>query len=387
VISASGDAGHDHEDGGGAQASATRTTATPTAIQTAAQAPPDPASISVIVPTFNDVTRIGDALESILAQTLSPGEVVVCDDGSEDGTERFVREFAARRTGERAGGRAGELQVRYLRLASRSGAAAARNAGIAAARGEWIANCDSDDVWAPRKLERQIEFLRRWKGERRIALLGTHGHNMNDARKIISPAIMGPTCEDDYNELVHRGEIFYVIHSSALFTRADFLAVGGYSSEYGAADDYPFFCRMAERGVVLNIPEPLVYYRKRAGSVQFSRFWDLRQDVMRLTVNQRRLANGEPPIGRDEFAAQLAAAPARERFRRRRQLWGYYYYKLGSTHLVNGSRIRGGLELALASVLDSARVRAGVLNAVRARRPRRLAAREGEPMVELFRQP
>jgi glycosyltransferase involved in cell wall biosynthesis len=331
-------------------------------------APPDPASISVIIPTFDDAGRIVDALHSIAAQTTLPGEVVVCDDCSEDTTEGVVRELAARH--------AGRIAIRWIRLDSRAGAAAARNAGIAAARGEWIANCDSDDVWAPTKLERQIEFLREWRGKQRIALLGTYGHNINDAKKVISPAIMGPTSEEDYDELVRAGGIFYVIHSSALFTRTDFLAVGGYSSEYGAADDYPFFCRMAERGVVLNIPEPLVYYRKRAGSVQFSRFWDLRQDVMRLTVNQRRLANGEAPIGREEYAAQLARAPARERLRRRRQLWGFYYYKLGSTHVVNGSRIRGGLELALASVLDPARVRAGVANAVRGRRPRRLAARK-----------
>ena len=325
---------------------------------------PDPASISAIVPTFNDVGRIGDALESIATQTVPPGEIVVCDDCSDDGTEGVVRELAAQY--------AQTVAIRYLRLPARAGAAAARNAGIAAAKGAWIANCDSDDTWAPTKLERQIRFLREWQGMQRIALLGTHGHNMNDAKKIISPAIMGPTSEQDYNELVRTGGIFYVIHSSALFTREDFLAVGSYSSEYGAADDYPFFCRMAERGVVLNIPEPLVCYRKRAGSVQFSRFWDLRQDVMRLTVNQRRLAGGQDPLGREEFAAQLAAAPPRERFKRRRQLWGFYYYKLGSTHMVNDSRVRGGLELALASVLDPARVRAGIANTLGARyNPRR----------------
>lgn len=192
---------------------------------------PDPKSISVIIPTFNDVGRIGDALESIVNQTTPPAEIVVCDDGSDDGTGRFVQEFAARRTGELAGADAAEVEIRYIPLSSRSGAAAARNAGVAAARGQWIANCDSDDVWAPNKLERQIEFLHNWRGRRRIALLGTHGHNMNDARRIISPAVMGPTTEDDYDALVRAGGIFYVIHSSALFTRSDFLAIGGYGSE------------------------------------------------------------------------------------------------------------------------------------------------------------
>src|SRR5271166_2839069 len=111
-------------------------------------APPDPGSVSAVIPTFNDVGRIGDALTSIVEQTLPPAEIVVADDGSDDGTERFVLDFAARR--------AGTVDVRYVRLPTRSGDAAARNAGVAAARGEWIAICDSDDVWAPTKLERQI---------------------------------------------------------------------------------------------------------------------------------------------------------------------------------------------------------------------------------------
>jgi glycosyltransferase involved in cell wall biosynthesis len=324
---------------------------------------PDHASISVVIPTFNDVHRIGDALLSIVNQTLPPGEIVVCDDGSDDGTEEFVREFGV--------WRAGGVPVRYLRLPSRSGAAAARNAGVTAARGAWIASCDSDDVWVPNKLERQIAFIRSWSGSRRIALLGTYGYNMNDAKKIISRAVMGPTTEEEYDSLKHTGGLFYLIHSSTLFCRADFLAVGGYSDEYGTADDYPFFCQMAEQGLVINMPEPLVYYRKRAGSVQLESFWDLRREVMRLGVNQRRQVNGQAPIGRDEFVAQLASAPPWERFKRRKWLWGFYYYRSGATDIVNGRRARGAFKLALASILDRARLRSGIRGVARARLPQR----------------
>ncbi len=127
---------------------------------------PDPASISVVVPTFNDIGRIGDALSSIVTQTSPAAEIVVSDDASDDGTEQFVRDFAARH--------ADAVDVRYVRLASRSGVVAARNHGIEAARGDWIATCDSDDAWAPAKLARQTAFLREWSGGRRIALLGTY---------------------------------------------------------------------------------------------------------------------------------------------------------------------------------------------------------------------
>ncbi len=317
------------------------------------------APISVVVPTFNDVGRIGDALSSIAAQTLPPAEIVVCDDCSDDATEELVCDFAARHVGV--------VDVRYARLPARSGVVAARNHAIGLATGEWIATCDSDDTWAPTKLQRQADFIAGWRGNRRIALLGTHGYNMNDAKRVISPAVMGPVNEKEYDALRASGGIFFVIHSSAMFSRTDFEALGGYSTEYGAADDFHFFCRMAERGVVVNLPEPLVFYRKRAGSVQLARFWDQRQGVLRLTENERRRASGQAPLGPEEFAAQLAAAPVWERLRRRKSVWGMYYYRIGATDIVNGRRLQGGMKLLLASVLDTARLRAGVRNALRAR--------------------
>lgn len=323
---------------------------------------PDPASISVVVPTFNDVRRLGDALSSVLAQTLRPAEIVVADDGSSDGTEHFVLDFAARSEGS--------LAVRYVRLASQSGDAAARNAGIAAAGGEWIAICDSDDLWAPTKLERQVEFVGDWSGSQRIVLLGTHGYNMNDAKKVISPAIMGPTTEAEYDAVKQRGGLFYVIHSSVLLSRADFDALGGYSTlEYGPANEFDLFCRMAERGVVINLPERLVYYRKRAGSMQLDLFWDRHQNVLRLTENQRRRAAGRAPISKEEFASQQAAAPAWTRFKRRRKVWGMFYYRAGATKIVNGRRVRGAMELLLASAMDGARLRVGIRNALQGRIP------------------
>jgi glycosyltransferase involved in cell wall biosynthesis len=318
----------------------------------------DPAAISVVVPTFNDVGRLGDALTSIVQQTLPPAELVVADDGSTDGTEQFVRAFAA----EQANG----VDVRYVRLPTRSGGVAARNEGISVARGTWIAECDSDDIWAPTKLERQVQFIRGWRGSR-IAVLGTHGYNVNDAKKVISPAAMGPTTEDEYEAARRSGEGIYLLHSSVLYPRRDFFAAGGYTTDYGTAEDFDLFSRMSELGVAITVPEPLVYYRKRAGSMQLHFFWDKQEGTLRATENLRRRLRDEPPLSRDEFAAQLASAPARERFRRRRRALGMYYYRAGAANAVNGHRIRGGAQLVLSATMDWSRLRAGVLNALRAR--------------------
>ncbi len=327
------------------------------------------AHVSVVVPTYNDVGRIGDALEAIVTQTVPPGEIVVSDDASQDELAEFVARFAETR--------ACGVPVRYVRLEQNSGDAAARNAGIQAARGELIAICDSDDIWAPNKLQRQLEVMRDWRGSKRIALLGSHGQNVNDAKRVISPAVMGPTSEEEYEAVRSRGGLFFVIHSSVIFSRADYDAVGGYSTaEYGAANEFEMFCRLGELGVVMNVPEPLVYYRKRAGSMQLDLFWDRHHNVTRLAENQRRRARGQAPVSREQFDTEQASAPVWIRLKRRRRVWGMYYYRAGATHVINGRRVRGGLELALASLLDGTRLRTGVRGALSSRGRRRTPSQE-----------
>ena len=100
-----------------------------------------PGLISCVIPVFNGERYLGEALESVLAQSYQPLEVIVVDDGSTDETAEV-----ARRYGER---------VRYV-WQPNAGETAARNLGLTAAHGEFIAFLDADDVWDSEKLERQI---------------------------------------------------------------------------------------------------------------------------------------------------------------------------------------------------------------------------------------
>ena len=100
--------------------------------------------ISVIIPTFNRARICRDAVQSVLAQTSPPHEIIVVDDGSEDTTREMIAQFGDR--------------VHYIHQ-DNEGASAARNRGCKAATGEWIALLDSDDLWAPEKLEKQIALL------------------------------------------------------------------------------------------------------------------------------------------------------------------------------------------------------------------------------------
>src|SRR3990170_4524560 len=99
--------------------------------------------VSVVVPAFNRAQTVPAAVRSVLRQQYDPLEVIVVDDGSADGTAEAAR----------AGG---DPRVRVIANARAKGAQGARNSGILAARGEWIAFNDSDDEWLPGKLAMQL---------------------------------------------------------------------------------------------------------------------------------------------------------------------------------------------------------------------------------------
>lgn len=102
------------------------------------------ATISCIVPVYNGARFLGEALDSILAQTLPPTEIIVVDDGSTDSTPEVVNAYAR--------------HVTYHRQAN-AGPASARNRGIGAATGDFISFLDADDLWRADKLERQMSAL------------------------------------------------------------------------------------------------------------------------------------------------------------------------------------------------------------------------------------
>ncbi|RAP29908.1 hypothetical protein DID78_02960 [Candidatus Marinamargulisbacteria bacterium SCGC AG-343-D04] len=106
---------------------------------------PKPCSISVIIPTFNRYSTLKRAIDSVLKQTKE-SECIVVDDASTDDTKSLVKNYD-------------ESLVRYVALSENKGVSYARNCGVQAATGNWIAFLDSDDEWLPKKLEHHLSFL------------------------------------------------------------------------------------------------------------------------------------------------------------------------------------------------------------------------------------
>lgn len=100
--------------------------------------------VSVVIPTFNRAHMIRHAIESVVAQTYRPLELIIVDDASDDDTAEVIGKLEL------------SIPLTFLRHEENKGGATARNTGIDAARGEYIAFLDSDDTWLPKKLEKQI---------------------------------------------------------------------------------------------------------------------------------------------------------------------------------------------------------------------------------------
>ena len=103
--------------------------------------------VSIVMPSFNTGRFIAESIESVLSQTYSNWELIIVDDCSSDNTDKVVGMYTA------------DIRIKYLKNERNSGAAFSRNRALREAKGKWIAFLDSDDLWMPKKLEKQIAFM------------------------------------------------------------------------------------------------------------------------------------------------------------------------------------------------------------------------------------
>jgi len=209
-------------------------------------------SVSVIIPTYNYGRFIGEAVDSALAQTRAPLEVIVVDDGSTDDTAEVLAAYSDR--------------VRVLRQKN-SGVAMARNAGIAAARGEYLAFLDSDDAWYPRKLERQMP---RFDAEPSLGLVHCGAETIDSAGRTLKTSVDG--MEGRVAEAMLRldREVIMPQGSSIVVPKRVAEEVGGFDARLPPSEDWDFCYRVAARYAVGYVPEVLVRYRLHGSGIHMN---------------------------------------------------------------------------------------------------------------------
>jgi len=232
--------------------------------------------VSVIIPTYNRLPMLKEAVDSVLAQDFEDVELIVVDDGSTDGTAEEIKQYGGR--------------VKLLQQSMNKGVSAARNNGILHARGKYIAFLDSDDLWVRGKLKIQVAFLEDnphyplcytdeiWirKGKRVNPMLKHAKYSGWIFEKCLPLCIISP--------------------SSVMMKRTLFTKVGLFDEALPVCEDYDFWLRVSARFPIFFINRKLIIKRGGHPDQLSQRSWG--NDRCRVIALEKLLS--EPYIGSQE---------------------------------------------------------------------------------------
>ena len=245
--------------------------------------------VSVVIPAYNRAATIRAAIESVLAQTWSDFELIVVDDGSGDGTLAEA-------------GRVTDPRLRLVENPRNMGAAGARNTGIAEARGDWIAFQDSDDEWLPTKLEKQMARLLA-PGASHVGAycglltLGLLGDKPGDRLRLryVPDSDIARVDGDILASLLHAN----MISTQTLVVRRDvILELGRFDEETTPIEDWDFVIRLAQRGSIAFVDEPLVHQRFSENSITRNTARRLRSRIRLVEKNIAAYRRHPPALAR-----------------------------------------------------------------------------------------
>ncbi|BAZ32363.1 putative glycosyl transferase [Cylindrospermum sp. NIES-4074] len=291
--------------------------------------------ISIVMAAYNASEYIALAIESILNQTFSEFELIVIDDGSTDNTVKIVEHYI-------------ELDQRVRLIQNNhTGVCHARNTGIQSSKYSWIAIMDADDISLPQRLEKQINAA---KANPEVVAWGTYVQHMSSTGDILSLQKQGPISQEEYHSLMNDGEIPFIIHPTTMMKKDVFLKVGAYDSQFPLAQDLELMSRMAHQGIIIAIPEPLVWYRVHSQSASMQKFFS-QQFFTRWIIarHQARLAGtGLPEL--NQFIAEEKKQSILLRLAQQIGIVGRFNYRMAGLLLANKQYLQGGFYLCMAIV-------------------------------------
>lgn len=198
-------------------------------------------SLSVIIPAWNASALLSQAIESVRRQAIVPEEIIVVDDGSLDATAELATSLGP--------------DIRVIRHDRNRGPAAARNTGLRAAVGDWIAFLDADDLWPPYKLALQGQALR---------ARPDHGVCLGLQRQFRDPATGADGKPEAFSEVAY----FIFLFGCGIFRRDVVDGIGPLDESMRHGEDSDWFFRLWEQAhAMLLLPEVTVYYRRHPGGI------------------------------------------------------------------------------------------------------------------------
>ncbi|MGD0913338.1 MAG: glycosyltransferase [Terracidiphilus sp.] len=282
--------------------------------------------LSVILPVYNGMPYLPDAVESVLRQTFADFTFIIVNDGSTDGTEEYLRSLNDPRI--------------VLINQSNEGLGASLNTGLKRCQTEYVARMDADDISIPDRFVSQLRYL---EAHPEIVMVGTQIEFLigNVAQK----ALAAPCGHDGIRARLLKGRAG-LCHPSLMFRTAAAVACGGYPTGI-IGEDIDFCLRMCERGRAANLNRVLFQYRLHAAQLCQARSRELvsfnRYAAYLSTC--RRMGIPEPG-----FKSFVQSASFIDRCRWSIEAWELTQYRTGRILLASGKPVRGFLRLASLAV-------------------------------------
>ncbi|MFB6226503.1 MAG: glycosyltransferase family 2 protein [Candidatus Paceibacteria bacterium] len=206
--------------------------------------------VSAIIPTYNCAPWIQEAIESILNQTYKNIEIIIIDDGSTDNTKEVLEPYIKKN------------KIKYF-YQENQGSAKARNKGVKKAQGEYIAFLDADDIWLPKKTEKQIKSI---KKHPKIKLVISNSYLTNEEGRVINkytnfiPEDTKDIIKDFFLRKIGK-------NTPTIFAeRKAVLSIGGFDGSLPQREDHFFLMKMSQKYKIKHLKEPLVKIRDRENS-------------------------------------------------------------------------------------------------------------------------
>ena len=273
--------------------------------------------VSIIIPAYQCQATLGRTLESVRQQGYAPIEIIVMDDGSTDATSQIAAEAAA-----------ADPRIHYFRQANQ-GPAAARNAAVARASGEYLAFMDHDDEWQPGKLQQQADLLSQ-HGD--IDFIFTESLEVDAAQGRAEPLLAGRYARAlgtlERQALAGQADVFlvsaaslrpvvfnlgFITLSSVMLRRGLFEQLGGFDTARRGTDDVDFWVRATRRARFAYCAQPLtLHHHHRSNMSQASATWHTE------IIRHLQMALVSPDYA---DLRPLALARLRERYR-----WLIFFY-------------------------------------------------------------
>lgn len=217
--------------------------------------------VSVIMPTYNTASLIGETINSVRAQTYRNLEIIVVDDGSTDNTETVVLHIAAQ-----------DARVIYKRIEN-SYSPIARNTGFRMASGEFVAVIDSDDLWPETKIEQQLNALQ----DNPSAVILGHVQRFTDdvtRGRIFGATSRLPSQDGDYVQNLLSMEHQQMVNLNTLCAKRSIICADGlWDPAFHTAHDWEVWVRLAKEHPFVHLDSVLQHYRKHRASVTGGEKW------------------------------------------------------------------------------------------------------------------